>query len=92
MKCDICNREMSKAKGCSSSQIKHKGKLYKRLTEHFGEKSGKCNDCGAEHGKYHHPGCDVERCPKCHGQLISCGCFDETGIDFIVKTKKEVAI
>lgn len=23
------------------------------------------------------PGCDMEECPKCHKQLISCGCLDD---------------
>ncbi len=33
-------------------------------------------------GGFHHLGCDVARCPVCHGQQISCGCrFDEWGED-----------
>ena len=37
----------------------------------------RCHDCNIAHGSYHHPGCDMERCPRCGGQLISCGCLDE---------------
>jgi hypothetical protein len=43
-------------------------------------KTGKykrCHDCNVLDGGYHHPGCDMERCPRCGGQLISCGCLDE---------------
>jgi hypothetical protein len=35
-----------------------------------------CHDCNAKPGQYHHPGCDVERCPRCGGQMISCFCHE----------------
>jgi hypothetical protein len=37
----------------------------------------RCHDCNVLVGGFHHPGCDTEECPKCHGQLISCGCLDD---------------
>ncbi len=37
-----------------------------------------CHDCYAVKGQYHSDGCDVERCPRCFTQLLSCGCgYDE---------------
>lgn len=35
-----------------------------------------CHDCAVGAGQLHVPGCDMERCPLCGGQLISCGHWD----------------
>ena len=34
----------------------------------------KCHDCYVEEGELHDYGCDMERCPFCGGQLLSCPC------------------
>jgi hypothetical protein len=41
-----------------------------------------CRDCAAAPGLFHVPGCCVERCPRCSGQAISCGCFCPFTVDF----------
>lgn len=33
-----------------------------------------CHDCGVREGEIHRLGCDMEQCPFCGGQLISCFC------------------
>ena len=42
-----------------------------------------CHDCRVLKGEFHVPSCDVEECPACGGQLISCDCgFEERGQAF----------
>jgi hypothetical protein len=45
-----------------------------RNAEKYGFANRPCHDCAAVAGQYHVPGCDMEECPQCGGQLISCGC------------------
>lgn len=46
------------------------------------EKLKTCHDCGSREGELHLPGCDMERCPFCLNQLITCDCcYEHLGID-----------
>lgn len=48
----------------------------RRMAEYMAS-DNRCHDCGIKPGGFHHPGCDNERCPRCQGQLISCGCLGD---------------
>ena len=68
--CKLCGQRMLRSDGCSCTEIKFKGKIYKRIPC---EKE-RCHDCGTTIGNYHHHGCDMEICPICKEQLIGCDC------------------
>ena len=41
-----------------------------------------CGDCGTKEGQLHILGCDMESCPFCGNQLVSCECvYKKLGID-----------
>jgi len=84
-KCQDCEKEMIGAKSCSLKLrcIKIDGEIYPRNTDGF-DFNDTCHDCGIENrvGNLHHFGCDMEKCPKCGEQLISCNCKkEEIGIN-----------
>lgn len=74
--CEDCQQEMLNCDGCTKSELTFPdGTTLKRLTKHYNESTGRCHDCNAKHGQFHHLGCDVETCPKCNQQLLMCGCL-----------------
>lgn len=86
-KCGFCDREYTDPNGCDGYELVHKGKIYKAIpfkakedAWHGDDTMQNCPDCGTPAGKYHHEGCDWERCPICGGQFLLCG---GCGSDFV---------
>ena len=71
--CEDCKQEMLHSKTCDFDMIRINGKTYKRNTE-YTDVNEYCHDCGILNGGVHLMGCDIERCPICDGQMISCEC------------------
>ncbi len=76
--------------GCLFSHIELNGKRYKRIKSgdagDYAYNDGRdniCHDCNVGVGQYHHFGCDLERCPICREQLISCDCFTDKDIALV---------
>ena len=40
----------------------------------YEDEENTCGDCGCHLGEQHLPNCDIERCPRCGGQMLSCDC------------------
>jgi hypothetical protein len=72
VECPDCKQKMMEADSCTKTTIEG----VSRDSEDF-DYNERCHDCNIvnKKGNFHHLGCDVERCPKCGNQLISCGCF-----------------
>lgn len=75
--CNDCKQEMQTAGSCNFRFVQVGGKDYLRVTDYH-DINDRCHDCGIINGNIHHSGCDMERCPVCKGQLISCDCEVES--------------
>ena len=69
--CEVCKREMGPGVSCILEAYNSEPPRIR----HVGTED--CDDCGCPPSGLHHPGCDVERCPICGGQVISCSCGRE---------------
>lgn len=76
--CLYCGIGMKVSNGCDRQFFEHDGSFMKRIPN---DCEDKCHDCGALRGELHHSGCDMEACPICADQLISCGCDGYTAIN-----------
>lgn len=74
--CRDCDQEMTTADGCRSSRVVVGGRtvVRRRWRPERGAEQERCGDCGASPGGWHHLGCDLEPCPLCRRQLITCDC------------------
>lgn len=80
VRCTYCYKDMKSKETieCRDSRyITLKDREYERNTTYFNINE-RCHDCNIlnKKGNLHHFGCDIERCPRCKGQLISCGCLE----------------
>lgn len=77
--CPYCATEMLEVDGCTDEPIVIDGQAY--LPVRYGRERGRrgvrvrCPDCGVLPGSVHHHGCDMEQCPRCSRQSITCDCL-----------------
>ena len=75
--CGLCSLEMTSTVSCVETPIMTDTGFYPPIPygkERSRRRSPRCGDCDTPKGGFHHRGCDIEACPRCRGQLISCRC------------------
>lgn len=79
--CEECKQDMLTAHGCTEVFVFVNNKFMPRLAYGHDQRAvgldptSRCHDCNVTWDHLHHPGCDMEECPGCHRQVISCACI-----------------
>lgn len=79
MVCKFCDQEMIGvgADSCKNLFVNFpNGERILSVPFYGDDDLDRCHDCNILSGGLHHPGCGMERCPKCKCQIISCGHLD----------------
>lgn len=85
-------RKIQEAQGLTSCHPNGKEMARVRYGDEegdWGANDGACHDCAVIKGELHVPGCDVERCPACGGQMRNCDC-EWPGDDGTAPAKKQI--
>lgn len=88
--CEACAQDMGRASTCLTDPIDFPdGKQLAPVPylPDYGGEAQRCHDCNIRPGGYHHPGCDMETCPRCQGQMIGCGCLSDDAYTAWVKAR-----
>jgi hypothetical protein len=81
--CTFCGNDMIHGTTCSEELLRIGGTDYEPIRwgdekgYPFGDMTERCGDCNVPKGAVHHHGCDLEQCPNCYSQALSCGCMDD---------------
>ncbi len=63
---------------------------YGSEADNWGSDTHPCGDCRVLKGQFHVPSCDIEQCPVCGGQAISCDCdYEEADEDEFQITEEQ---
>lgn len=83
--CGECGQGMLQVDSCVMATIHLEGADYDPIpygqerwwTDYKKTPRSRCHDCNVAIGGIHHPGCDMEECPVCGGQLFVCDCSED---------------
>ena len=89
--CESCHQDMADYENeddnvtCLVPMVEIDGVQYRRQKYHLvdadvdndDEEERRCHDCNVKLGAIHHALCDMEMCPVCDDQFISCDCKDK---------------